>query len=407
MLRRMIVISWRAILRNRRRTVITSTAIGIGLASLLFTDALFAGLIDFMVDTATETWIGHVQIHGDAFRETGRIALTISDPAGVMDKLEGDTLVRGFTGRLITPATLESSMELRPITLTGVDHTTDPDVTSLSASIAEGGYFTGDSTELIIGEKLAEDMELQLGDIAVLTAAAADGGFSSSLFIVAGICSFNSEKLDRYSAFVNIEAAEDMLVLDGEYHEIAVLFGDPQAAEEHGERFRRMYGVEGNTAEIWPVLQPQIHSMVQMVDVSVTVMAAILFGLVLFGIVNSLFMSVYERMYEFGVMKALGTRTAVISGLVLLEAFWLGLAAIVIGSVIGWAVVSYFGAAGLSFGEMEFTGLALNRPIYPVFEAGRIWIYPLITLVFTTLAGVYPGVHAGRLNPSEAIRRSL
>lgn len=403
----MFVISWRSILRNRRRTLITGTAVGLGLAALLFTDALFQGMIDYMVESATETWMGHAQIHRENFLETARIRLTVNQPEAVRQALSGDTLVAGFTPRIIAPASLESSRELKPVTLTGVDHSTDTTVTSLAASIVQGSYLTGDSTEMIIGEKLAEDMQLELGDVAVITAATADSGFSGGMFFISGICSFGSEKLDRYSAFINLDTAGKLLGIEGQIHEFAVLFPDPMTAENEDLPFWSEYSTGGNEAEGWPTLAPQVHSMVQMVDVSVAVMAVILFGLVLFGIVNSLFMSVYERMYEFGVMKAVGTGSSVVTGLVLMEAFWLGISAVILGSLLGWAVIQYFSGPGISFGEMEFTGIMMDKPIYPALHLSRLWIYPVSSLLFTLLAGVYPGVHAGGLNPSKAIRKSL
>ncbi len=404
MLLKLILISWRSILRNKRRTVITGMAVGLGLASLMFTDALYAGMMDYMLQGSTETWMGHGQIHGEGFQETARVAITVREPRAVILRLESDTLVQAYTGRLLSPASLESAREMRPVTLIGVDRGTDRGTTGLENSIIEGSYFTGDSTEIIIGEKLAGDMELVPGDIAVVTAAMADSGLSSQLFIVSGICRFGSGQLDEFSVFVNLGSAERLLDLGGELHEIAFLLPDPWMAAD-GEI--PDYGGVGNTTSGWPELAPQIFSMTGMVDVSLAVMSIILFGLVLFGIINSLFMSIYERMYEFGVMRAVGTRRSTVVFLVLLEAFWLGVFAVVSGFLTGWGVIHWFAGAGISFGEFDFSGIMFDQPIYPVFHWSSQWIYPLFTVVFTTLAGVYPGLHAGGLNPARAIRKSL
>ena len=407
MFSRLFTLSWRSILRNKRRTIITGAAIGLGLAALMFTDALFTGMINYMVESSTGSWMGHAQIHREGFEETARIRLTVNNPGEVMEQLSRDTLVQGFTARLISPASLESAREMKPVTLTGVDWLTDRLVSSLESSIIQGEYLTGDSTEMIIGEKLAADMQLEVGDIAVVTAAMADSGFGGSMFIVSGICRFGSENLDRYTVFVNQPAAGKLLGLPGQVHEMAVIFADPMIADNQQLPFWNEYSTDSNIARGWPELAPQIHSMIQMVNVSVAVMALILFGLVLFGIINSLFMSVYERMYEFGIMKAIGTPVSTVVVLVLLEAFWLGICGVVIGLLLGWGVIEYFTGSGISFGEMEFSGVMLNRPIYPVSHPGRLWIYPVFTLIFTIGAGIYPGIHAGGLNPSKAIRKSL
>lgn len=407
MVAKLFSIAWRSILRNKRRTAITGAAIGVGLAAMMFTDALYAGLIEYMVESSTETWMGHGQIHREGFEETARVSLTLNNPEGVIAELAGDSFVQAYTGRLISPASLESAWEMKPITLMGVDANTDFRVTSLENSIVQGQYLTGDSMEMIIGDKLAEDMQLEPGDIAVITAARADSGFAGAMFVVSGICRFGSDGLDRYTVFVNLPAAGNLLGLSGALHEIACVFPDPMAALSDSLSFPQQYSLNGNKASAWPVLEPQIYSMVEMVNVSLLVMSFILFGLVLFGIINTLFMSVYERLYEFGVMKAVGTRSSTVAVLVLLEAFWLGVVAVVIGFLLGYAVIHYFSGAGVNFGDFDFSGVMFDQPIYPVINWNTIFLYPVFTVLFTTIAGIYPGIHAGRLNPSKAMRKSL
>lgn len=394
-------------MRHRRRTILTGIAIGIGLASILFTDALFTGMNSHMVASTSETWMGDAQIHREGFLETARISYTINELRETESMLASDTLVRTSTGRLIAPASLQSAREMKPVTLTGVDHLTDRDVTLLEAATDSGSYLSGDSMEIIVGYRLAEDLDLTLGDIAVVTAARAGSGFSSRMFQVSGICRFGSDQFDRYTAFVNIRSAENLLGLTGELHEIAIRFNDPVTAMAPDLPFWRKFSANGNIAEGWPVLSPQVSSVRQMINAVVAVLAAILFVLVLFGIVNSLFMSVYERMYEFGVMKAVGTSGFTVSVMVLLEAFWLGAAGTITGTILGLAVIEYFAGAGISFGGLEFSGVMFDKPIYTIADWSRMWIYPVATLLFTTMAGIYPGIHAGNLNPSRAMRKSL
>ncbi|MCD6587260.1 MAG: ABC transporter permease, partial [Candidatus Fermentibacteraceae bacterium] len=360
-----------------------------------------------IIESTTNTWMGDAQIHRDGFRETARTNLTIRNLSEIQGMLASDTTVVVSTGRLTSPASLQSSMEMKPVTLIGVDYRTENRISVLETAVDTGSYLSGDSMEIVLGYKLAEDMDLALGDITVVTAAMADSGFSSRMFQVSGICRFGSDQYDRYTAFVNIKSAENLLGLQGELHEIAVRFHNHKVAENMDLSFYSAFSTDSNVALGWPTLAPQVHSMIKMANVSLGIQAAILFGLVLFGIINSLFMSVFERMYEFGVMRAIGSSKNTVAAMVLLEAFWLGVAGSVIGTLIGFGLIQYFAAAGISFGEVDFSGVMFDKPIYTVANWHRIWIYPVSTLVFTTLAGIYPGIHAANLNPSKAIRRSL
>ena len=56
-------LAWRNLFRNKRRTLIAGSAIGIGLASLIFIDALFIGMEEHMIRAATSSFAGEGQIH--------------------------------------------------------------------------------------------------------------------------------------------------------------------------------------------------------------------------------------------------------------------------------------------------------------------------------------------------------
>ena len=404
---RLVKFAWKIIWRNFRRTVITGLAVGLGLGSLMFTEALMQGMTIHMIKTTTESWMGDAQIHRDGFLDTRSINLTINSPDSILSMLEEDSTVSFYTSRILSPASVTSTTELKPATLMGVDNETDPEVTMLETALIEGSYLSGDSTELIIGHKLSKDLNAGLGDIIVITVAQADSGLSSSMFVITGICNFSNDMLDRYSAFINLTTAGAMLGIPGKIHEIAVRFPQAEMGADTSLVFWDSFPVFGNSALGWPELAPQVNSMLSMVNTSMAIMAAILFGLVVFGIVNSLFMSVYERMYEFGVMKAVGTRVGTISTMVILEAFWIAVISTVIGIVIGLLIIWITSRTGINFGEMEVSGVTVDKPIYPVLALGRLWLYPLFTLILTTAAGIYPGIHAGRLNPAEAMRKSL
>ena len=404
---RLVKFAWKIIWRNFRRTVITGLAVGLGLGSLMFSDGLMQGMTAHMIQTTTESWMGDAQIHRDGFLDTRNINLIIKRPDSTLSMLDADSTISCYTARILSPASVTSTTELKPVTLIGVDSETDPEVTMLETAIDSGYYLSGDSTELIIGYKLAGDLNAGLGDVIVITVAQAGSGLSSSMFFVSGICHFGSDNLDRYSAFVNLTTAGRMLGIPGEIHEIAVKFPQVEMGADTSLGFWRRFSVFGNNAVGWPELAPQVNSMLNMVDMSMAIMAAILFGLVVFGIVNSLFMSVYERMYEFGVMKAVGTRTGTITTMVILEAFWIAVISTVIGIAIGLLLIWITSRTGINFGEIEVSGVVFNKPIYPVLRLSRMWIYPLFTLILTTAAGIYPGIHAGRLNPAEAMRKSL
>ncbi len=404
---RLVRFAWRNIMKNRRRTIITGLAVGFGLASMIFYESLMQGMGAHMIESTIGPWMGDAQIHRNGFLDTKKIDLTVNLPDSVFSMLREDSTVNACTARILSPASIASSTELKPVTLAGVDRETDTEVTMLDSAVIAGSYLGRDSTDLIIGRKLANDLNAELGDVIVITVAQKDSGLTRNMFFVSGICCFGNDELDRYTAFINLGTAGRMLGIPEEVHEIAVRFRDDVTETDKFLNFTAEFSILGNSALGWPDLAPQINTMISMVNTSMAATALILFGLVVFGIINSLFMSVYERMYEFGIMKALGTRPGTISITIILEAFWIAVISTLTGSTLGLLIVLITSKTGISFGEFEFSGVVFSKPIFPILRFSRIWIYPFFTLILTTAAGIYPGIHAGRLNSAEAIRKSL
>ena len=120
-----------------------------------------------------------------------------------------------------------------------------------------------------------------------------------------------------------------------------------------------------------------------------------------------MFMSIYERIYEIGVIKAIGTRPRALLRLVLTEAAMLALLGCVLGVTIGWATGSYFSDHGIPMGDYELSGIMLSNNILAVLKPYQFIEYPVYVILLTLVAAIYPARFASRVIPSEALHRSL
>jgi ABC-type antimicrobial peptide transport system permease subunit len=143
-----------------------------------------------------------------------------------------------------------------------------------------------------------------------------------------------------------------------------------------------------------------------LVQFAVVFLGLILFILVSLGIINTLFMSIYERVFEFGVMRAVGTRPFGLWRLIIFEAGSLALLSIGIGLVLGFVVTFITAQSGFNYRGVEFAKTTINM-IYPVLEIRQFLVYPLFVMIFTILAGIYPAFHGARLVPAKALRRTM
>lgn len=402
-------LAWRNVRRNMRRTVLCGLAVGIGLASLIFMDALFEGMIHNMIRNATHTFLGEGQIHMKGFMDTMETELVINSPDEIMRGLSAEPAIKSFTPRTATFGMLSSAANMSSVGLYGIRPETESGISMIDEAVTEGAYLGKDDRgHIMIGYRLAETLEVGLGDRVVATVAqAGTAELSQEMFRVGGIFRFNVREVDSAMAFIHIDKARAMLSLPGGTHEIAMIFKDINQAGDRANPIWSKYSKDGNEALSWRDLVPQLDGVLELSGMSTAIIMTLIFSVVALTVMNTLFMSLYERIYEFGVLRAIGTRPTGMAGVVLMEAACLALISVAIGICIALAFIIYFGEHGIDYTGIEFAGVTLTEPIYPVMRTVQFTVIPLLVFCFAIVAAIYPAFFAARLKPSEAIRRSL
>jgi ABC-type lipoprotein release transport system permease subunit len=404
-----IKLAWRNVLRNKRRTFIAGSAIGLGLACLILTDALIIGMEHNMIHSATASFLGEAQIHRDGFRQEWEVDKTIKHLDNVIGDLSGEEIVDEFTLRTIAFAMISSPANVSAISMVGINPETEQQLSQIDDAIVRGDYFgSGDRNNIVIGNKLAELLEVELNDRVVLTVAQAKtGDLSQEMFRISGIYSFNITDLDRAMAFIRIEEAQNMLNLGNNAHEIAVKFNDIKLARDPALSFWGEYSNNGNEAVSWTTLLPALDIAFKLSWVSKIVLGIILFAIISLGIINTLFMSLHERMFEFGVLRAIGTHPFAMARLIFFEAGALAVIAVLIGMGMGYLVTSIFAHAGIDYRGIEFAGATYREILYPVMTILQFIAYPVVVFILTVTVALIPAWHAARMKPAEAMRKSF
>ena len=405
----LIKLAWRNIFRNKRRTLIAATAIGIGLAALIFVDALMIGMAENMVRTATASFLGDAQIHREGFRDAQEVALTIQELDQVTEGLANEDIVEHFTQRTLSAGMITSPASVSAILLAGIHPPTEKFLSQIDDAITEGAYFEGDnSRDIVIGAKLAEILEIGLGDRVVVTVAQTESGdLSQEMFRVSGIYHFVGEEMNSGMAFVRIKKAQEMLAIGNAAHEIAIKFTSLTHAQDPTLPFWEVYSEHGNEVLSWTELMSQLTAILEMIKYSKYIMGVILFAVVVFGIINTLFMSLYERMFEFGVLRAVGTRPFGMARVILFEAGALAIVSIGLGTILGFVLTAVFVHVGIDYTGIEMMGVTIQEFIRPIMKIEQFILYPIWLFIFTIIAGLYPARYAAKMSPAAAMRRSF
>ncbi len=402
-------LAWRNIFRNKRRTIIAGIAIGIGLASMIFVDALIIGMERNMISSATESFLGEGQIHADGYRETHEPEMTIHNLDSTLKALRSDTLINNATPRIMSFAMISSPANVSAVSMVGINPETEKDLSQIDEALIEGDYIQSDNLQnILIGRELADLLEIGMGDRVVVTASEPEtGSLSQEMFRVSGVFYFNVEGMDKGMVFINIDKAREMLNLKDQAHEIAFDFTEAGIGRDSKHPFWNQYSKGKNEAVGWAVLMPQLKAALEMSQFSTYIVGIVLFSVVALGIINTLFMSLHERMFEFGVMRAVGTGPFAIGRLIIFEAGALALISIVFGNILGFLVTLILAQTGIDYSGIEFAGVTFRHLLYPVMKLYQYIEFPILVFLFTLIIGLYPAIYAARMKPSNALRKLL
>ncbi|MBN1272375.1 MAG: ABC transporter permease [Candidatus Aminicenantes bacterium] len=402
-------LAWRNIFRNKRRTYITAVAIGLGLASLIFSDAFIIGMKKNMIQSATSSFLGEAQIHQKGYRLTREVEKTVNNLPSVVKSLEGEDLVDRFALRTLTFGMITSPADVNSVLLVGIEPDKERKLSRIDDAINRGEFLSSETgRDIVIGSKLAEILDVGLGDRVVATCAqAGTGDLSQEMFRIAGIYTFNVREMDTGMAFIPLKKAQQMLGLENDVHEIAVKFKNMEDAAKENLPLWQKYSQEGNEMVSWAELLPDLKSVFEMTGIMLMIIGVILFAIVTFGVVNTLFMSLYERLFEFGVLRAVGTRPGGVRRLIILEAGAMALISIFVGAVLGFLLTFIFTKTGVDYRGIEFAGSTIYEMLYPVIHIRQYIIYPLAVFIFTLIIGLYPATVAARMSVTDAMRKSL
>jgi ABC-type lipoprotein release transport system permease subunit len=414
-------LAFRNITRNANRNKFVIASIAMGLSTLFWMKSIFSGHNQNMIQVATTTFIGSVQIHNPNFLKSKSVLEHF--PTNELDQLLSNIKDISVTKRIYFPALISTANDSSLGQIYGIDPVNEEKITELKNNLVRGSYLTNETDatctlkEIYISEKLSEKLKADLGDKIVLMGQAVDGTTGNDLFRVTGIFNTGSGEFDQNHSFIHLNCASDLASLQNRVHEVTIQptvnskKTDIELQEEIKTIFKSHEETKGLEVTTWREFLPSLATMVR-VNAGVMNMITFIFFLVItLGVVNSMLMSIFERTKEFGVMLALGVTPGQVRKIIFYESLMLALLAAAVGTVIGFAVVSYHHHYGFDItpfiggkNKSSFVGFKFKPMVYPIIEWTLYLKLLFLEISFIVLAGLYPAAKAARVEPIESIR---
>jgi len=406
-------IAWRNVGRNRRRSFLSALAVAFAVAVLMFSMGLQKGSYTEMIYSAVHAHSGHLQIQKEGYLERMDMAKNLGQVDRLLTLLEGQKGIAAFAPRVNAAALVSKEQRTFGAVLFGIDPEREARTSTLKEVMVDGKYLEpGDGDGVLIGERLAKNLNACIGDEIVFLGQGADGSLAAGRLLVRGIFSFGSGDMDRTTLFAPIAVLQEAYSMQGAVSEVAVLLEDDALRSQVTASLSRLLsrqGFDGAVVVGWPELLPGVEQSIRIDWTSGLIMYAVLALVVGFGIANTFLMAFMERMHECGVLLSIGMRPLRLGLMMYIESVLLSVAGIALGVAVGIPLVSYYQKRGIDFGEgagelMREYGMSSVIHLELSFEVVT-WAVAIVLAVALAVA-VYPAIKASRLSPVEALRKA-
>jgi ABC-type lipoprotein release transport system permease subunit len=412
-------LAWRNLWRNPQRTLIAMAAIGFGYAMLLFVACLMAGLRQQMIESGTGFIISDVEVHAPGYYPERPIDQTLGGPDGtnvsaLVAAIAANSRVQAASLRVYGYGLVSATRQSAGVQLLGVIPDQEPKITVLQTQMVKGSYLTGPMPKsVVMGDKLATTIGVEVGSEIVLLAQAADGSTGNDLYTVAGLFHTGLDAMDRDLVLMPLASLQELLRLPpGEIHEIGIKLHDDDitaasaVAAALEAQLSKTFPVR---VQGWPELAPELADYVQFNHRVTFILFFIFFLLAVMGIANTMLMAIIERTRELGMLMAVGMRPVQVVGLIVAEAASLAGASLVLGAVLGVPLLWYLQVHGLNLagnrGAVSLGGVVVG-PLWHGQQDYKAYAQAALGLAVVALvSALYPALRAARFRPTEALRK--
>jgi ABC-type lipoprotein release transport system permease subunit len=410
---KLLIMAWRNVWRNWRRTVIAVIAIALGLTFILMFDGMLGGMDEALHGKQVRLQGGHVQVHAPGYREKMNRSplLPIANPGALVQAAQAQPEVVAVAQRIKTSGMVSSREATMPVAIMGIQPEQEtPAVSMVAEKVVEGRYLQDDDKDvLLIGDALAKRLEAGVGDRVTLVGRATHEQMRRRTMTIAGIYDLDIKAIEEAQVFVSLQEAQTLFDLRGQATEIGVYLDG--VGQEAAVVERLQPALPGYEVDAWDTLDPTTKELMAIEDQVMGAFGLVILSIAGIGILNLMLMAVFERTREIGILGAMGLKRWETMVLFLLEGVMIGLLGALIGCLLGGAIAIYFGRTGIDIMSLygtdisdmsEFMGLMGDR-LY--FRIGiDVYVQRTLTVaIIAALASLYPAWQASKQEPAEAL----
>lgn len=327
----------RNVLRQRARTALTLASIVLGVAGLILAGGFVEDVYVQLGEATIRSQLGHLQVYRKGFYAQGSrkpLEFAITEPSALVQQLRAHSAVQDVMLRLNFSGLLNNGRADLAVVGEGIEPEKEARLGSF-VTILEGRPLDArDVYGVLIGEGVSKALKLPPGARTTLVANTVDGGLNSIDLEVVGVFRSFSKDYDDRAVRIALEAAHELLAAKIANAAVVLLDATSRTNEVKAE-FEKTLSAGNVEVKAWYELSDFYEKTIELYKRQFGALQLIVFFMVALSVTNSVSITIFERVGEFGTMQALGDRARRIYFLIVMESALVGLAGAAAGAGLG------------------------------------------------------------------------
>ena len=398
---------WRNLWRNSRRTLITMASIAFAVLFAIIMKSFQNGVFNNLIKNVVGYYSGYVQIHQKGYWDEQVLDNCFALENSLIEKLKQNPHINVIVPRLETFVLISKGNSTKGCMLVGTDAVKENELTQLKNKIIKGNYFKNKEDVVILAEGLAKRINATVNDTIVLFGQGYHGVMAAGKFKIKGIVHLASPQMNDAFVYLPLSAAQYYLSAENRLTSLSLGIDNP---EKMNAVVKTLQPSIGKNYEVmpWQEMMPEIANHIKADGFSFYIFSGILYLIIGFGLFGTILMMTVERMYEFGMLIAIGMKKGKLKIILLGETFLITLLGVVLGILISMPSVIYLQEKPIRFsGEIAKAYEQFGfEALFPAeFDLNIFFTQSLIVLFMAILIGLYPLWFVSGLNPVNAMKK--
>lgn len=461
----------RNIWRNKRRAILTASSISAGIFFALLIRSFQLGAYSTMIDESIGKVSGYIQIQKKEFYEDPSIDYSFNNYKELLNQLSKSDGIKAASPRIELGALAASMDKSKPVFIMGIDpiyerfmsnptnllvnyvlsrssinkiskelnlnnekfkilnglegkvynklshisddlNYSDKEFNSVSKVFDKyakinGSFLRRNDEGILIGEKLARFLRINIGDTLTLVGSGYHGASAAGLFPVRGVVKSTNPDLNNKLIYMSLNKMQDFLDMKGRINYIAINIYNKKDMNIVQEYIRNSYLDSSYVVKNWQELNPSMYKMIESDNQSGIAIIFILYLIIFFGIIGTVMMMLSERKQEFAVLNALGMKKINMKKTILIETIMIGTVGVFVGLSISIPIILYF-----NINPIEFTGATARAyeklgfaPMFPAEGIDSYFFNQIFAILFMVILACYiPLRRIGKMKIIKSIR---